>query len=732
MTEPQRKLAAVMMTDVVGYSSMMSENEDSALKILDKNRSVQKPLVEQFHGKFIKEMGDGTLCSFDSIVDAVKCALKMQETFQQKLDFKIRIGVHFGEISYTDNDIFGDAVNVAARLEPHAPHGGIALSKKVHEEIRNKISAEFTSQGLVNLKGISGKTEVFTISSGGIGISDTNDISEPPEPAKVEIEIPENEADAIAIFRRLLMNEEIDEAAAFLEKNNLEFENVKADIHEIFAVQKDSGNSVAALAIAEKFEFSAGDIKPVVLDAWNNLIKQNKFEEAAVFAVENKLSDSEISRAALLAYQSFIESDDIDDAVRIFEKYKLSKEELLDMNISQFNAAFNAGLYYKAAIIGHKFGLAKARTTSAAVRAVIEMLENKEDRAAIGVLSQFTLLNDDIVKEGDEKEFHKLFQIIAEKFVADALIDGRFKLVQELLKQTDVLDARSSNAALDDFKEKLYRSAIMAHNRLLMNDEIKQARFICDIFALQSAPIHDRLRSPFIQTCEKFHLSLLKAGDIKAAVDFKNTYRLLEMNLKEESLSNIQKQVTNYVSGALRRTEFDIAKSAIREYELPKEMVQSAAMSAIMNLLDKKYHDKAFEVNAKFKINKSNKEIAQKIKKQYRMLMDDAEFLTAAIFASEFSMSKKFVHEAAMAAWEGTFRLKQFEKALDIKNKFKLPKEMTLYRAEQEYWECIKQNDTQTAVYIRRKYGIRLTLMQWVNEFIKSIFGGSQSTAQKS
>jgi len=91
-TKQERKLAAIMFTDVVGYTSLMSTDEEKAFKVLKKNRSVQKPLIKKFTGEWIKELGDGTISSFQSAVDAVNCALEMQKTLKDEPDFKIRIG----------------------------------------------------------------------------------------------------------------------------------------------------------------------------------------------------------------------------------------------------------------------------------------------------------------------------------------------------------------------------------------------------------------------------------------------------------------------------------------------------------------------------------------------------------------------------------------------------------------------------------------------------------------
>ena len=114
--DSSRKLAAVMFSDIVGYTSLMGRNEEKALKLLQANRQIHNTCIEKYNGKLIKELGDGMLARFDSAYDAVRCAISIQE--EARTDFKgqLRIGLHIGDILVENNDIFGDGVNIASRI----------------------------------------------------------------------------------------------------------------------------------------------------------------------------------------------------------------------------------------------------------------------------------------------------------------------------------------------------------------------------------------------------------------------------------------------------------------------------------------------------------------------------------------------------------------------------------------------------------------------------------------
>ena len=166
MQTKKRKLAAIMFTDIVGYTALMSKNEENALQILQKHRDILKPLISEFNGEWLKEMGDGTLSSFASVVDAVNCAIEIQNSLKNEPEFKLRIGIHIGDVVVDEGDVFGDGVNVASRIENLAEPGGICVSGRVYDDIHNKpyIEAEFI--GEKELKNVSRPIKIYRLKTG--------------------------------------------------------------------------------------------------------------------------------------------------------------------------------------------------------------------------------------------------------------------------------------------------------------------------------------------------------------------------------------------------------------------------------------------------------------------------------------------------------------------------------------------------------------------------------------
>ena len=120
-----------------------------AFTILAKNRALQKPIIEQFNGRWIKELGDGVMASFNTVSDAVNSAIKIQEDCNAAKDFQLRIGIHLGEVVFENEDVFGDGVNIASRIQSAAKPGCIYVSQSVHNNISNKKNIQTKLQQLL-------------------------------------------------------------------------------------------------------------------------------------------------------------------------------------------------------------------------------------------------------------------------------------------------------------------------------------------------------------------------------------------------------------------------------------------------------------------------------------------------------------------------------------------------------------------------------------------------------
>jgi len=182
MTEPIRKLAAIVFTDIVGFTKLTAEDQSKASALLKQQRELFRPIVDSYKGMWVKEMGDGLLLTFDTITNAVNCCIKLQGASKQINNLDLRIGIHQGEILIEENDIIGDDVNVAARIEPFSAPGGIAISNKVHDAIVRESEFETKYLGKPKLKGVGQEVKVYCITSHDLPETKLSDVSAKLEP----------------------------------------------------------------------------------------------------------------------------------------------------------------------------------------------------------------------------------------------------------------------------------------------------------------------------------------------------------------------------------------------------------------------------------------------------------------------------------------------------------------------------------------------------------------------
>ncbi|MCZ4408366.1 helix-turn-helix domain-containing protein [Cryomorphaceae bacterium 1068] len=164
-----RKLTAIMFTDIVGYTALMQADEERAVEVRARHREVFNQSHSDFNGDILQYYGDGTLSVFSSAVDAVACAIKIQKSLRDrspKVD--LRIGIHLGDVVHSDQEVYGDGVNLASRIENIATAGSILVSGRLNEELQNQKDISTQSIGVYQFKNIVNPVEVFAISNEGI------------------------------------------------------------------------------------------------------------------------------------------------------------------------------------------------------------------------------------------------------------------------------------------------------------------------------------------------------------------------------------------------------------------------------------------------------------------------------------------------------------------------------------------------------------------------------------
>ena len=204
----ERKLAAIMFTDIVGFTKIMGDDESIALTILKNQQSLITPLVNEHKGNIIKKTGDGFLIDFPSTVEAVECATQMQNSIRaynasdDNYEFHIRIGIHLGDIVILKGDILGDGVNIASRIEPLASPDGICITDAVYQSVKSTLKLDAERIDEVDLKHIDDKYTIYKLPKQSDKEGDSQQVNE-IHLTKIGINFIDNETNILKSFVKI-------------------------------------------------------------------------------------------------------------------------------------------------------------------------------------------------------------------------------------------------------------------------------------------------------------------------------------------------------------------------------------------------------------------------------------------------------------------------------------------------------------------------------------------------
>ncbi len=208
-----RQLTAIMFADMVGYTALMQEDEGRAKSSRDRNRASLVQRVEEHDGKILQFYGDGALSVFQSAIQAVKAAIAIQDDLRAPPTVPVRIGLHTGDIIHDDEGVFGDGVNLAARVQGLAVPGGVLISEKVFDDVKNQAGIETRSMGSFALKNVKRPMEIWAVTNEGLAVPHPGEMGSRPSQPRTSVAVlpfmnmstdPENEFFSDGITEELI------------------------------------------------------------------------------------------------------------------------------------------------------------------------------------------------------------------------------------------------------------------------------------------------------------------------------------------------------------------------------------------------------------------------------------------------------------------------------------------------------------------------------------------------
>ncbi|MBI4535389.1 MAG: tetratricopeptide repeat protein [Ignavibacteriae bacterium] len=294
-----RLLAAIMFTDMVGYTLMMQENEQKAKEIRDRQRKALEELVPRHRGRILQYYGDGTLSIFNSAIEAAKCAIEVQHELQTEPKVPMRIGLHTADIAYDDEGVYGDGVNIASRIQALSVPGAILISDKVYDEIKNQSFFNAVSLGEVELKHVKRPVEIYALAGEGLTVPTPEQIKSRKPPAYRSVAVlpfvnmstdPENEYFSDGISEELLNAlSQVEGLRVTSRTSSFVFKGKNQDIREI-------GQKLNVSSVLEGSVRKAGDRVRITAQLINTVDGYHIWSEtfdrklSDIFAIQDEIS----------------------------------------------------------------------------------------------------------------------------------------------------------------------------------------------------------------------------------------------------------------------------------------------------------------------------------------------------------------------------------------------------------------------------------------------------------
>ena len=334
----ERKLAAIMFTDIAGYTALSAKDEDTALKLLDQQKKIFNPIIKEYKGTLHKEIGDGLLYTFPTVTYAIECGIKIQKNTKSIDLLNIRIGIHEGEITLKNGDALGDDVNVASRIESFGPIGGISISGKVQQNISSLPKYEVKYLGEPTLKGVNQDVKIFCIVSHGMPMGEIIKVNNNQSSYSNKSIILISTLFGILFFMNiypviddmLFNNNSINQSSLipnkelFIDNNHTQEVMNRIDELENYFLKQDLESNLESLSIAEELLID----NPNQSDFYSYL--------GMIYFQRYKLNNSRSNQLLIESKEKFIQSVSLNNLTRkpaVIAYYYLASIYLIDGNI---------------------------------------------------------------------------------------------------------------------------------------------------------------------------------------------------------------------------------------------------------------------------------------------------------------------------------------------------------------------------------------------------------------
>ena len=723
----KRKLAAVMFTDIKGFSKRMGEDEEGTFKLLKQQMSELKPIIQKYDGRVVKTIGDAIMGDFASVQNAVKCATEIQKllyrtnksrTEQEKLI--IRIGIHLGDVIMSDNDLFGDGVNIAARLEGNAPPGGIAISEIVYNSVKNQLPLNYKDIGPQSLKNIKEPVNVFHIPPIEDAMRKETTAEEAVEAEKKEeVEISE----PTMKFKQHLESLEIDEAKKCAKTEKLSDNVVKSLVKQSIEDLGKKQEYRKALKVGNAFGASKPELYFAITGEFQKLYKGGNFEEAAMWGLEYKLPKDDLIPTVQKYFSDLIgKNASIGEFQKFLDNFGSMKNELRDVAMREFKNLYSMERFDLCIYLGKQFGVMGKEVSEIAVKALIQELDKSNFSRVESLIKEYNVFSDNIFQPiENENTKKKLGNLFLDKYVVPRLKKGEFEDLKNKLQSFNFFKVKFYDKFLNAIQDEIIGNAVSMHNRLIENDNYKIAKILNKEFDLLNQA--EKFRNKILETVEKYHNSLLKTGKYEVATVIKDEYKLFTPGKTDFNFEELNNAISDFMINAVGKGDFASVEKALKEYKISKIARVKMFKNIVIDHFKKQEFDTVFKIMDFAEVKLTEKELGEEVINSFKILLSEKKYDYAAKLSKKFSLPRLLIEDLIVKCWKLEMKKGNYETAFKIKKDFSLQKKFTDKIVRGLYYKNLQDKNHKDAMALRMQYGIKIGFGEWFKELFLKLFG---------
>jgi len=524
--------------------------------------------------------------------------------------------------------------------------------------------------------------------------------------------------EAVKDIKNSLIQGNYDAAKSKKEVNLIEdqefYSIVEKCYYELFKAKK----FIQSIKLAEVFDLAYEKIHESAIQHYRVLLSKGKYEDAINWGLEYQLPINELQPSAVRAFEKFIKEGDIQKAIDIKNKFNLTKETVSNITINAFNRSFELGKYEIAALLGKEFQLSKKRTTIAAVKSLVSLI-NKGVYGKITLYEKwYNIFSDSAFELLDEKDIKLFSHSFIENFIKVALEKNDIDYIYEISYYSGIISGRLKNSHLVKIINKMYFELTNKHNQFLDQKNYAEAIKMKEKFELLGDINSPEMRKTIIEYAQQANKTLVEEENYKMALRIKDEYRLYEKNIIQNSMEFQNAVTTKILYSAFKKGNIAMAASVVKDYSVTKEFVKNKAISVIPELLkDEKYFE-VFDIIDKLKINVRNNRVIELGEEFFGKAFKSKKYELASNIGYYFRIEKEKTRKAAFFAWQRKITRHDLDGALNIKKRFHLSSKITEDIAKKVYKELLAEGRTNDAKNLRKDYRLSMSLFEWIAELL--------------